>query len=65
MAKAKKAPQKAQTTQKKETRWIGAVVFILGALVVLSMLLSSVFTRNPQVQVQPTAFPTAMSTSAP
>ncbi|TAH52479.1 MAG: hypothetical protein EYC68_06810 [Chloroflexota bacterium] len=68
MAKAKKAPQqkKAPQNQNRGLKIASALFVGLGVLVVLSMIISSVFTQSPQpAPIVPTAFPTAMSTSAP
>jgi uncharacterized membrane protein len=68
MAKAKKAPQKkarSTTTQNRNIRIASALFVALGVLVVLSMILSSVFTQNPQPIPAATAFPTAIVTSVP
>lgn len=68
MAKAKKAPQKkaAASTQNRGVKIASALFVALGLLVVLSMLLSSVFTQTPQVAVPvPTAVPIMVPTTTP
>ncbi len=67
MAKAKKAPQKKiQKTQNRGIKIASALFVLLGVLVVLSMVLSSVFTQNPQVVIPPsTPVPTVVATVTP
>jgi hypothetical protein len=62
MTKARKAPQKKIQQPKNRGIKIASALFVaLGVLVVLSMILSSVFTQTPQVVVPvATSFPTAM-----
>ena len=68
MTKARKASAKKTNTNKNQGIKIASALFIaLGVLVVLSMLLSSIFTQNPQ-SVLPAAtqpLPTIAATAAP
>jgi flagellar basal body-associated protein FliL len=65
MTKARKAPQKKQ--KKRGTKeWASIILLVIGTLVALSMVVTSIFTQNPQVQAQqPTAAPTVVVTPNP
>jgi hypothetical protein len=67
MTKAKKAPSKrTQQPRNRGIRIASALFIALGVLVVLSMILSSVFTQTPQVVVPVASpFPTAVFTPVP
>lgn len=70
MAKAKKAPQKKAQSNAQSNRGlkVASGIFVaIGLLVVISMIVSSVFTRNaPVVAVPiPTAVMTVVPTAAP
>lgn len=64
MTKARKAPAGKQ--QKKDTKWANILFLTIGALVVLSMILTSIFTQNPQANsAAPTPTPIIVTTPAP
>jgi len=64
MPKAKKAPQKkAQAPENRGLKLASAIFVGIGLLVVLSMIASSVFTRNQPAVAQP--IPTAVFTALP
>jgi hypothetical protein len=65
MVKAKKAPLKKTTRpQNRGLKLVSALFVGLGLLVVLSMIISSVFTQTPQV-ILPTFTPIVVPTAVP
>ena len=68
MTKARKAPQKkGKKTGNRNIKIASALAVALGALVALSMVMSSIFTQNAQVtsQPQPTTPSVVVPTTAP
>lgn len=63
MAKAKKAPLKKANKPQNRGLKIASILFVvLGALVALSMVVSSIFTLNPQPAPVATSVPPVIST---
>jgi len=64
MTKAKKAPQKQ--VKKRDTKWANIIFLVIGVLVALSMVVTSIFTQTQQTAVPaPTPVPAVVSTPAP
>lgn len=59
MTKARKAPQKKTNSQENRGLKIASAIFVaVGVLVVLSMIVSSIFTTTPQPAAPVQAVPT-------
>lgn len=63
MTKAKKAPQKQP--KKRDIKWANVIFLVIGVLVALSMVLTTIITQTPQAAVPVPTVPGMVATPSP